>query len=146
MKAEALARPYPLVAVDAPAQDAARLLAAEDVDVLLVVDADGEPVGVLHDLGMLRALLPPYLLQDRALTRVVGESVSWDRLSGRTVADLLDGGSSPLPSVPADAPLLQVAAEMCSCNAALVAVRGEDGRVVGGVTSSAVITALLDPS
>jgi len=145
MRAGELARPYPVIAITASAVDAGRMLAEEDTDVLLVQGTDGEPVGALHDIGLLTALLPHYLVEDRALARVLGEGDAddlWSRLDGKTVADLLQSNPAPLPTVPKDATLVQIAAEMCATGAALVAV--VDGtRILGGVTTSALLTRLL---
>ncbi len=145
MKAGDVARPYPVISAAAPAEEAGRLLAQEHTDVLLVQGANGEPVGVLHDLGLLTAMLPHYLVEDRALARTLGEGNAdelWDRLKDKSVGDLVDSDADPLPTVKADATLIEVAAQMCSTGAALVAVMDGD-RIVGGVTSSALITVLL---
>ena len=148
MKARALAQPYPVVRPSDPAQAAARLLAREDVDVLLVQDEQGTVVGPLHDLDMLHALLPHYLVEDRALARVLGPDASaelWARLDGRTVGDLLRRHGSRHPTVDGDADLVEVAAEMLSARTALIAVV-EGSTVLGGITSSLLLTHLLGPA
>jgi CBS domain-containing protein len=145
MRAGELARAYPVISVTSPAAEAGRMLAQEDIDVLLVQGTDGVPVGALHDIGLLTAMLPHYLVEDRALARVVGEgdaAALWSRLEGKTVADLLQSNAAPLPTVPQDATLVQVAAEMCATGAALVAVVDGD-QILGGVTTSALLTQLL---
>ena len=145
MKASDVATPYPVIRDSAAAEDAGRLLAQEDVDILLVQGADGAPVGVLHDIALLTAMLPHYLVEDRALARTLGEGNTdelWERLKGKTVGDLVDSKANPLPTVKADATLIEVAAQMCSTGAALVAVMDGEA-LVGGVTSSALITVLL---
>ena len=145
MRAGELARPYPVISITASATEAGRMLAQEDIDVLLVQGADGVPVGALHDIGLLTAMLPHYLVEDRALARVVGEGDAadlWSRLEGKSVADLLHSNAAPLPTVPQDATLVQIAAEMCATGAALVAVVDGD-RILGGVTTSALLTQLL---
>jgi CBS domain-containing protein len=145
MRAGELARAYPVISVTAPAAEAGRMLAQEDIDVLLVQGTDGVPVGALHDIGLLTAMLPHYLVEDRALARVVGEgdaAALWSRLEGKSVADLLQSNAAPLPTVQQDATLVQVAAEMCATGAALVAVVDGD-RILGGVTTSALLTQLL---
>ncbi len=145
MRAGDLATPYPVISAGAPAEEAAALLAEEDTDVLLVQGADGAPAGVLHDLGLLTAMLPHYLVEDRALARTLGEGNTaelWERLKGKSVGDLIDTTADPLPTVKADATLIEVAAQMCGTGAALVAVMDGE-RILGGVTSSALITVLL---
>lgn len=145
MRAGDLARPYPVISSSATAEEAGRLLAQEDVDVLLVQGPDGLPAGVLHDVGLLSAMLPHYLVEDRALARTLGEANAeelWARLEGKTVRDLVDTKADRLPTVKVDATLIEVAVEMCSTGAPLIAVMDGD-RLVGGVTSSALITALV---
>ena len=145
MRAGELARPYPVIDLTATAIEAGRMLAQEDIDVLLVKGSDGVPVGALHDIGLLTAMLPHYLVEDRALARVLGEGDSddlWSRLEGKTVEDLLTANPAPLPTVEHDATLIQVAAQMCATGAALVAVV-EGTRILGGVTTSALLTRLL---
>lgn len=146
VRAGELARAYPVISSTAAAAEAGQMLAQEDVDVLLVQGEDGVPVGALHDIGLLNALLPHYLVEDRALARVVGERVDdlWARLDGKTVADLLASHAAPLPTVPQDATLIQVAVEMCATGAALVAVV-DGSTILGGVTTSSLITQLLRP-
>ncbi len=148
MKARTLAQPYPVVRPSDAAQSAARLLAREDVDVLLVQDEQGTVVGPLHDLDLLDALLPHYLVEDRALARVLGPGASgelWARLEGSTVGDLLRRHAAQHPTVDGDADLVEVAAEMLSTRSALVAV--VDGTtVLGGITSSLLLTHLLGPA
>ena len=147
MRARDLAQPYPVVRTTDPATDAARLLAREDVDVLLVQDVDGRVIGPLHDLDMLAALVPPYCVEDRALARVLGEGGAdelWERLVGKDVGDLLRTHGAGQAAVDGDAGLLEIAAEMLGARSTLVAV--VDGTsVLGGITSSQVLTALLVP-
>ncbi len=144
VKAGEFAAPYPTISAAAPAEEAGRLLAGEDVSVLLVHDDGGLPVGALHDVALLQAMLPSYLVEDRALARMLGDGDAdelWSRLHGKTVGELINSERS-LPTVQADATLVQVAAEMCATGAALIAVIDGD-RIVGGITSSALITKLL---
>ena len=147
MKARELAQPYPVVRTSDPATSAARLLAGEDIDVVLVQDERGVVVGPLHDLDVLDALLPRYLVEDRVLARVLEPGASeglWARLEGRTVGDLLRRYATAQPTVDGDADLVEIAAEMLSARAALVAVV-EGTTVLGGITSSALLTHLLGP-
>lgn len=145
MKARELALPYDTVRADAPARDAAVLLSREHCHVLLVEDDEGRVIGPLHDLDMLAALLPPYLEQDPALARVLGDGATaelWARLDGRRVADLLRTHDRDVPTVEAGVGVLAVAAEMLHRRTALVVVT-DHGRLLGGITSSEVLTALL---
>ena len=68
----------------------------------------------------------------------------WRRLEGRRAGELLAKAGSEIPQVDGDATLIEVAAAMAGARAPLVAVR-EGGRLVGGITSSALLARLLQP-
>ena len=147
MRARDLAVPYPLLPADAPATEAARLLAGEPVDAVFV-DRHGQLQGVVSDIGLLVRLLPGYVVEDPTLAQVMEEDAAdllWRRLEGRRVGELLPRtGAAEVPQVDAEATLMQVAAVMAGARAPMVAVR-EGGRLIGGITSSALLTRLLRP-
>lgn len=138
-----LAVPYAVISGGAPAIDAARLLAREETDVVLVHDEDGT-VNALDNLALLRFLLPDYVVSDRALARVMGDDASQllSRLDGRTTGDLVARDRDALPRVSAEAHLVEIASVMVGDGAGLVAVLDDD-QVIGGITTSALLTALL---
>jgi CBS domain-containing protein len=146
MRARDLATPYPSVAPDTPAEEAARLLAEEAVEGVFVQDDQGELQGLVADTTLLAFLLPRYLAEDRALVGVLGEDVAdalWQRLRGRTVRDLLPVSTAGLPEVDGNDTLVKVAATLVRSGASLVAVRDRDGRLLGGITTSQLIGRLL---
>jgi CBS domain-containing protein len=146
MRARDLATPYPSVAPDTPAEEAARLLAEEAVEGVFVQDDQGELQGLVADTTLLAFLLPRYLAEDRALVGVLGEDVAdalWQRLRGRTVRDLLPASTAGLPEVNGNDTLVKVAATLVRSGASLVAVRDRDGRLLGGITTSQLIRRLL---
>jgi CBS domain-containing protein len=146
MRARDLATPYPSVAPDTPAEEAARLLAEEAVEGVFVQDEHGNLQGVVADTTLLAFLLPRYLAEDRALVGVLGEDVAdalWQRLRGRTVRDLLPVSTAGLPEVNGNDTLVKVAATLVRSGASLVAVRDRDGRLLGGITTSQLIRRLL---
>ena len=146
MRARDLATPYPSVAPDTPAEEAARLLAEEPVEGVFVQDDQGELQGLVADTTLLAFLLPRYLAEDRALVGVLGEDVAdalWQRLRGRTVRDLLPASTAGLPEVNGNDTLVKVAATLVRSGASLVAVRDRDGRLLGGITTSQLIGRLL---
>jgi CBS domain-containing protein len=146
MRARDLAIPYPSVAPDTPAEEAARLLAEEPVEGVFVQDDQGELQGLVVDTTLLAFLLPRYLAEDRALVGVLGEDVAdalWQRLRGRTVRDLLPASTAGLPEVDANDTLVKVAATLVRSGASLVAARDRDGRLLGGITTSQLIGRLL---
>lgn len=146
MRARDLAIPYPSVAPDTPAEEAARLLAEEPVEGVFVQDDQGELQGLVADTTLLAFLLPRYLAEDRALVGVLGEDVAdalWQRLRGRTVRDLLAASTAGVPEVDGNDTLVKVAATLVRTGASLVAVRDRDGRLLGGITTSQLIGRLL---
>ena len=146
MRARDLATPYPSVAPDTPAEEAARLLAEEAVEGVFVQDDQGELQGLVSDTTLLAFLLPRDLAEDRALVGVLGEDVAdalWQRLRGRTVRDLLPVSTAGLPEVNGNDTLVKVAATLVRSGASLVAVRDRDGRLLGGITTSQLIGRLL---
>jgi CBS domain-containing protein len=146
MRARDLAVPYPVPPADAPAAEAARLLAQQEVDAVFV-DRQGQLQGVVSDIGLLVRLLPGYIIEDPTLAQVMEEGAAdllWRRLEGHTAGELLPKKGREVPQVDGDATLMQVAAVMAGARAPMVAVR-EGGRLIGGITSSALLTRLLRP-
>jgi CBS domain-containing protein len=144
-RARELAVAYPSLPADAPAAEVARVLAEEPVDAVFI-EHHGHLQGVVSDLGLLLRLLPGYLLEDPTLAQVLEEDPAdllWQRLEGHTAADLLPAKRAEVAQVDDDATLIEVAAAMTRTNAPLVAVRARDGRVLGGITTSQLITRLL---
>lgn len=146
MRARDLATPYPSLAPETPAEEAARLLAEEAVEGVFVQDDQGELQGLVSDTTLLAFLLPRYLAEDRALVAMLGEDVAdalWQRLHDRTVRDLLPVPTTGLPEVDGNDTLVKVAATLVRSGASLVAVRDRDGRLLGGITTSQLIQRLL---
>jgi hypothetical protein len=146
MRARDLAAPYPSLPTDAAASQVARVLAQEEVDVVFI-ERQGQLQGVVSDIGLLARLLPSYILEDPKLAQVLEEGAAdllWRRLEGRRADELLAKAGSEIPQVEGDATLMEVAAAMAGARAPLVAVR-EGGRLIGGITSSALLTRLLQP-
>jgi predicted transcriptional regulator len=124
----------------------ARLLAEEQIDAVFV-ERQGQLQGVVSDIGLLARLLPGYIIEDPKLAQVLEEGAAdllWRRLEGRRADELLAKAGSEIPQVDGDATLMEVAAAMAGARAPLVAVR-EGGRLIGGITSSALLTRLLQP-
>jgi CBS domain-containing protein len=145
MRARDLAVPLPILDPSAPAREAARLLASEQVDGVLVVDQQDRLLGVVTDTTMLAWLLPRYVTEDQALAHVLDEHAAdllWRRLEDRSARDLLPARPDRLCEVDADATLIEVGAVMTQNGLPLVAVR-QAGRLLGGITSSRLLTQLL---
>jgi CBS domain-containing protein len=129
-----------------PAREAVRMLAAQDLPGLIVLDPRGRPSTVLAGTQVLRLALPSYCQDDPALARVIDEAaadVILDGLGERTVAELLPRHRPELPVVAGDATLLEVAAVMARANVPLVAVVGGDGGMTGAITLDGLLDRML---
>ncbi len=145
MLAHELARPFPVLPLDAPATEVGRLLAAEAVGVVFLQDAAGVLEGAVTDTRLLWFLLPGYLHQDPGLAGVLEETAAetlGSRLAGRTAGELLVTAHRDVPDIDADANLVEVAALLVRTRAPVVAVR-QEGQLLGGITTSALLAHLL---
>jgi predicted transcriptional regulator len=146
MRAADVSTTMTTVTEQTPARDAARVLAAQDLPGLVVVDANGRPVTVLAGTQVLRMALPSYCQDDPALARVIDEAAADVIMSGigeRTVADLLPRHRPELPAVTADATLLEVAAVMARANVPLVAVVDRASVMTGVITLDGLLDRVL---
>ena len=146
MRASDIATPMSTVTEATPAREAVRVLAAQDLPGLIVVDGRGRPLTVLAGTQVLRMALPSYCQDDPALARVVEESaadVIFDGLGDRTVADLLPKSRPELPAVAPDATMLEVASVMARSNVPLVAVVGKDKVMTGAITLDGMLDRML---
>ena len=146
MRAGDLATAFPTVGTDTAAVQAARLLAAQNLPGLIVVDARGRPLTILAGTQVLRMAVPRYIQDDPALARVVDEAaadVFLDELGTRSVAEVLPEQPRELPVVDADATVLEIAALMARTRTPLVAVVGDDGALLGAVTLDALLDRLV---
>jgi CBS domain-containing protein len=138
VRARDLAEPYPSIALDATALDAARMLGEHVLPGLIVLGDDGLPWTVLPGSQVLRFVIPRYVQDDPALARVYEEDWSdqLDRsLSGKTVRDVLPRkqDATHIPQVAPDATTMEVAAVMVRMHSPIVAV--VDGSDVLGAIS-----------
>ncbi|MCU7731027.1 CBS domain-containing protein [Actinoplanes sp. KI2] len=146
MRAADVSTTMSTVTEQTPARDAARLLAAQDLPGLVVIDANGRPVTVLAGTQVLRMALPSYCQDDPALARVIDEAAADVILAGigeRTVADLLPRRRPELPAVSGDATLLEVAAVMARANVPLVAVVDAASVMTGVITLDGLLDRVL---
>ncbi|MCY1137090.1 CBS domain-containing protein [Actinoplanes sp. Pm04-4] len=129
-----------------PAREAVKILAAQDLPGLIVVDDQGRPLTVLAGTQVLRMSLPAYCQDDPALARVVDEAaadVIFDGLGDRTVADLLPRNRPELPAVSADATALEIASVMARSNVPLVAVVDRHRVMTGAISLDALLDRML---
>lgn len=148
MLARTLAVPFPVVSLDSPALEAARLLMERGLPGLIVTDVDGRPHSVLPGSQVLRFLVPQYVQDDPSLARVYDEAHA-DRLcaklADRTVRDLLPTKRVELPVVTGDDTALEIAALMARMRSPLVAVV-EGDTLLGAVTVAGLLEQLLATS
>jgi predicted transcriptional regulator len=146
MRAGDVAVQMTTVGEDTPARDAAKVLAAQDLPGLVVVDKRGRPLTVLAGTQVLRMALPWYCQDDPALARVIDEAaadVIFNGIGDRTVADLLPRSRPELPAVSVDATMLEVAAVMARSNVPLVAVVDADRVMTGAITLDGLLDRML---
>src|SRR5687768_9744007 len=147
MRAKDLAEPYPTVALDSDAMEAAQTMARERRPGLIVADDAGRPRTVLPGSQVLRFAIPRYVQEDPALARVYDEAASDDlfhALAGRPVRELLPDPEDDreLPLVDPDATTIEVAAVMARCRSPLAVVVDGD-RILGVITVSRLLAALV---
>jgi len=146
MRAGEVAVEISTVAEDMPAREAVRVLAAQDLPGLIVVDGKGRPLTVLAGTQVLRMALPSYCQDDPTLARVIDEAaadVILDGVGDKTVADLLPRSRPELPAVRPDATVLEVAALMARSNVPLVAVVDQDRVMTGAITLDGLLDRML---
>jgi CBS domain-containing protein len=135
-----------VVRLDTPAIEAARLLAAQDLRGLVVLNDRGLPMAVLAGTQVLRLGVPPYIQDDPALARVVDEAsadVFLRELGDRTVAECLPEQPSELPVVAPDATVLEVAALMARARVPLVAVVDPGAGLLGAITLATLMERII---
>ena len=145
MRAKNIAEEYPVVSIDTDALEAARMLAEHRLPGLLVTDASGRPYAVLPASQVVRFIVPRYVQDDPSLAGVLSESTAdrcAEKLSGRTVRDVLPEHLLEVPPAQADDTILEVAALMARLRSPLVAVV-EHGTLLGVITASRVLEAVL---
>ncbi|MGH3814819.1 MAG: CBS domain-containing protein [Pseudonocardiaceae bacterium] len=146
MRARDLATPFPTVRSDTPALEATRLLAAQDLPGLIVVDDAGRPMTILPGTQVLRMVVPPYVQDDPALARVIDEAAADVFMRGvgnRTVAELLPREHWELPVVGPDVTVLEIAAAMARSRIPLAAVASDDEPMIGAITLDALLDRML---
>ncbi|MEO6793513.1 MAG: CBS domain-containing protein [Mycobacterium sp.] len=145
MNAEEIAEEYPVVAIDSDALDAARLLAEHRLPGIVVTDPAGKPYAVLPASQVVRFIVPGYIQDDPSLAGVLNETVAdraAEKLSGKTVRDVLPEHLRNVPAANADDTVLEVAAAMARLHSPLIAVV-KDGQLHGVITASRLLAAVL---
>jgi CBS domain-containing protein len=138
MRAAEIDEEFPVVDIDSPALDAARMLAEHRLPGIVVMTGDGQLYAVLPASQVVRFIVPHYVQDDPLLARVLAESMA-DRaakaLSGKTIRELLPQRQPVLPVVDADDTILEVATIMGRLRSPLIAVM-QDGTLHGVITAA----------
>jgi CBS domain-containing protein len=143
--AEDMAEEFPVVGADSDAWEAARLLAEHRLPGLVVTDGDGHPTAILPASQVVRFLVPSYVQDDPSLAGVLNESMAdriADKLSGKTVGELLPREAVEPAVVNADDTIVEVAAIMARLRCPLAAVRSGD-ELIGVITASRLLQLAL---
>ena len=146
MRARDLVVSYPSVRGSTLAIDAARLLAAQHLPGLIVVDEQDRPLTILPGTQVLRLAVPQYCQDDPALARVVDEAAADVFLRGlgdRTVDECLPRERRELPVVDEDATTLEIAALMARTRSPLVAVVADTGSLRGAIRLHVLLNRML---
>jgi CBS domain-containing protein len=134
MRAADLAQPLPLVVRDRSVADAGRVIADHGRIGVVVCDRSGTPIGMITALDVFRLALPDYLVDDPSLAATLDEHSIADlieRLRRKTVGEVIEDGSvrlRPVPTVDAEANVLEVAAVLVSAGTTVAVVAGDPDR------------------
>ncbi len=145
MHAADIAEEFPVVAIDSPALDAAKLLAEHRLPGLVVTDPAGKPYAVLPASQVVRFIVPGYVQDDPSLAGVLSEDMAdraGDKLRGKTVRDVLPEHLQDVPAADAADTVIEVAAMMARFRSPLIAVV-KDGELYGVITASRLLAAAL---
>ena len=144
MRAGDIAEPYPVVGLDTPALEAARLIARDRLPGLVVTRSDGTPKAVLPASEVVRFMVPDYVQDDPALAGVLGEVPVQQitaRLQRATVADLVSARPVELAVLNTDDTVVELAEIMARLRSPLCAV--VDGTKILGVVTAARLLELV---
>lgn len=130
---------------DADAVDVVTRLVEHHWDGLVIVDNMLAPLATVSVAQVLRLALPDYIEDDVSLASVYAErdaDTFAESMRGRTVYEVRPRPGEQVVSVPPEATLLEVSAQMAVHFSSIVAV--VDGeRTIGSVGAHAVLTATL---
>jgi CBS domain-containing protein len=140
-----IAEDFPVVTMDTPALDAARLLAEHRLPGVVVIDNSGQAYAVLPASQVVRFIIPGYIQDDPSLAGVLNESVAdkcAQQLGGKKVREVLPEHLRDVPSVDASDTIIEVAAIMAHHRSPLLAVT-KDGKLHGVITASRLLETAL---
>jgi CBS domain-containing protein len=136
---------FPVVDVDTPALEAARLLVEHSLPGIVILTTDGQLYAVLPASQVVGFVVPSYIQDDPLLARVLAESVAdraAEKLGGKTIRELLPQHPLTMPVANADDTIIEVATIMARLRSPLVAVMKQD-KLHGVITASRLLTVAL---
>jgi CBS domain-containing protein len=144
--AEEIVEAFPVVNIDSAALDAVRLLIDHRLNgIVVVTQASETPYAVLAASQVVRFIVPAYVQEDPGLASVFTESMAdhaAEKLSGKTIRDMLPKEPQRVPVVNSDDTIIEVAEVMARMRSPLVAaVKG--GKLHGVITASRLLAAAL---
>ena len=146
VRAEEIVEPFPVVNINSPALDAVRLLVELRLNGIVVVTHTSEtPYAVLPASQVVRFIVPGYVQEDPGLAGVFTESMAdhaAEKLSGKTIHDMLPKHRQRVPVVDVDDTIIEVAEVMARLRSPLVAVV-KNGKWQGVITASRLLAAAL---
>lgn len=145
MKARDVMRVATVLQPDDPAEDLLRLFKRPGLRAVPVVSPEGELIGLVTDEDLLRAILPPYVVEDPLLARVLAADATQElhlRLTGKRVKDVVSIRRPRQPPVDLDDSLIEVTSTMVRAGDPAVAVVKDDV-VVGLITVDDLLSALF---
>jgi CBS domain-containing protein len=145
VKASDVMRPATVLHPDDPAEDLVQAFSRRRLRAVAVASPEGDPIGLVTDEDLLYALLPPYVLNDHILARVLKRDVASElrrRLKGRSVRDVVNIRRRQRVPVGPDAPLVEVTDAMVQAGDPAVLIVEEDV-VAGLITVDDLLPALL---
>ena len=125
MHAEDIAEEFPVVAIESGALDAARLLAEHRLPGIVVTDPGRQAVRRAARLAGGALPRAHYIQDDPSLAGVLNELMAdraAEKLSGKTVRDVLPEHLIDIPAANADDTIIEVAAMMARLRSPLIAV------------------------
>jgi CBS domain-containing protein len=134
-----------VITIDSNALDAARMLAEHRLPGIVVTDASGKPYAILPASQVVRFIVPTYVQDDPSLAGVINESMAdraAEKLSGKTVREVLPEHLLNVPAAHADDTIIEVAALMARLRSPLIAVMKE-GKMHGVITASRLLAAAM---
>ena len=137
---------FPVVDIDSPALEAARMLAEHRLPGIVVLSADGQPYAVLPASQVVRFIVPDYVQDDPMLAAVVAESVAdraAEKLGGKTIRELLPQHRLTMPAADADDTIIEVATIMGRLRSPLIVVM-KQGKLHGVITASRLLAVALN--